>query len=473
MGFTNRLVFTDVVIVIWAVFGSQFAWFGLSESNIALSGRLQALALNYTGISLALSIVWVLLLTASGSRDRRVIGTGTTEYRLVVNSSLMLFGLFAIVAYLFKAELARGYLVTALPIGILGLIVTRWLWRQYLQSKRFDGAMSSRVLLLGSIDSVSHIAGELIARPEAGYRVVGACVSPASELRIVPGTDIVIFGTLDDTTSSIEASGADTVVVAGANELQPEAMRQLSWSLEPGRQHLVVAPGLTDIAGPRIHTRPVAGLPLIHVETPRYEGSKRAVKRLFDIAASLAMLLLLSLPLTAIAIVVKTTSAGPVFFRQTRVGLDGSNFAMLKFRSMVNDAEAKLAALADDQRDAGNSIMFKMADDPRITSAGKFLRRFSLDELPQLFNVLRGEMALVGPRPSLPSEVAQYEQHVNRRFLVKPGITGLWQVSGRSNLDWESTVRLDLYYVENWSLTGDLVILWRTFSAVLEREGAY
>jgi exopolysaccharide biosynthesis polyprenyl glycosylphosphotransferase len=250
-------------------------------------------------------------------------------------------------------------------------------------------------------------------------------------------------------------------------------MRELSWGLEPGHQHLVVAPSLTDIGGPRIHTRPVAGLPLIHVETPRYEGKRLFAKRSFDLLAAAALIVLLSPFLASIAIAIRLSTPGSVLFRQERIGINGVPFKMLKFRSMVVDAESQLGVLRGQTRLEGNSVMFKMKNDPRVTPIGRFLRRFSLDELPQLFNVFHGSMSLVGPRPPLGSEVSEYETHVHRRFLVKPGITGLWQVSGRSNLSWEDTVRLDLYYVENWSITGDVSILWRTARAVLAREGAY
>jgi exopolysaccharide biosynthesis polyprenyl glycosylphosphotransferase len=200
---------------------------------------------------------------------------------------------------------------------------------------------------------------------------------------------------------------------------------------------------------------------------------KRFSKRAFDLAAALILIILFSPLLAAAAVAVRLSTPGPVLFRQERVGLNGEHFFMLKFRSMVVDAEQRLTDLRDVDRAVGNSVMFKMKNDPRITPIGSFLRRFSLDELPQLFNVLGGSMSLVGPRPPLEREVAVYEHHVHRRFLVKPGITGLWQVSGRSNLSWEDTVRLDLYYVENWSITGDLLILWRTSRAVLARDGAY
>jgi exopolysaccharide biosynthesis polyprenyl glycosylphosphotransferase len=201
------------------------------------------------------------------------------------------------------------------------------------------------------------------------------------------------------------------------------------------------------------------------------EGGQGVAKRLFDVLAS-TLLIIVSSPLMAVvAILVKVESSGPVLFKQERVGMEGKHFPMLKFRSMVLDAEQHLTDLA--HHNEGSGLLFKMKNDPRVTRVGKLLRKFSLDELPQLFNVFAGSMSLVGPRPPLPSEVAAYEQDVRRRLLVKPGLTGLWQVSGRSNLSWQDSVRLDLYYVENWSLAGDLMILLRTFRAVFRGAGAY
>jgi exopolysaccharide biosynthesis polyprenyl glycosylphosphotransferase len=278
---------------------------------------------------------------------------------------------------------------------------------------------------------------------------------------------------LDRVVETMERYRADTVIVASGDDFPPRRIRELSWALEPGRQHLVLAPGLTDVGGPRIHTRPVAGLPLMHVEVPRYEGFKRFAKRSFDILGSLTLLVLLLPFLIVIAVAIRRGSPGPALFRQSRIGFGGRPFTMLKFRSMVVDAEAQREALERAGLNAGNEVLFKLRDDPRVTPVGRFLRRYSLDELPQLVNVLAGTMSLVGPRPPLAEEVSHYETHVHRRFLVKPGVTGLWQVSGRSDLDWEDSVRLDLYYVENWSITSDVVILWRTLRAVLRRIGAY
>jgi exopolysaccharide biosynthesis polyprenyl glycosylphosphotransferase len=471
--YTMRLFLTDLVVLVMVVFGVQYAWIGLGISDALGENPGGGVLAAYSIISTAIVLLWLAALQIYGTRDYRVLGSGTQEYRLIADATLRLFGLIAIAAFLFQLDLARGYILIALPVGLGGILLGRWRWRSWLGRQRRQGAYSSRVLLVGSVDSVAHIAREFERHPESGYRVIGACVPTTLIGDVLPGTDVVTFGNLDKVVQALNASGADTVVITSADELSPQRVRELSWSLEPGRQHLVVAPSLVDIGGPRIHTRPVAGLPLIHVETPRYEGGKKFAKRAFDIIASGIGIVLLLPVFGIIAAIIRLSSAGPVLFRQERVGYNGNRFDMLKFRSMVVDAEVQLANLLSEQRDEGNTVLFKMRNDPRVTPIGKFLRRFSLDELPQLFNVFGGSMSIVGPRPPLQREVVQYEDHVHRRFLVKPGITGLWQVSGRSNLSWEDTVRLDLYYVENWSLTGDVVILWRTAKAVFERDGAY
>jgi exopolysaccharide biosynthesis polyprenyl glycosylphosphotransferase len=470
--FGKRLAITDLVVIAWAVVGTQIAWFGTFDAELNVSEYRAGFGLNYTLVSVALIVTWAVILTGFGTRDSRFIGSGNNEYRRVVDATVRLFGVVAIIAFLFQLNLARGYIILAFPIGLFALLASRWMWRQWLSAQRLRGRFSSRVLLVGSRTSVTSIARDLARAPEAGYSVVGACI-PGDTIGEYLMNTVPVSANLDQLQTVMEATGADTVVVTSSDELSPERIRELSWSLEPGRQHLVLAPSLTDVGGPRIHMRPVAGLPLIHVETPRYEGMKRVSKRTFDVVSSVTLILLLSPILLGVAVGVRLSTPGPFLFRQVRVGLDGSHFNMLKFRSMVVDAEERLDALNELARNEGNAVMFKMKNDPRVTPIGGFLRRFSLDELPQLFNVLGGSMSLVGPRPPLDSEVAIYENHVHRRFLVKPGITGLWQVSGRSNLSWEDTVRLDLYYVENWSITGDILILWRTLRAVLARDGAY
>jgi exopolysaccharide biosynthesis polyprenyl glycosylphosphotransferase len=470
--YAARLVATDLIVIAWAVIGTQIAWFGTLDAQLDIEKYRGGFALSYSLVSVVLILAWVTFLAMFGTRDSRVIGTGNNEYKRVVDATVRLFGIVAIVAFLFQLDLARGYIILALPVGTLALLASRWIWRQWLTAQRAKGRYSSRVILVGSRVSVTAIAKDLRRVPQAGYVVVGACVPGDTIGEYLFGT-IPVSSNLEQLQVTMNVVGADTVVVTSSDELPPERIRELSWSLEPGRQHLVLAPSLTDVGGPRIHMRPVAGLPLIHVETPRYEGLKRFSKRAFDILASSFMIVVLSPILLGVAAGVRLSTPGAVLFQQARVGLNGKHFQMLKFRSMVVDAESQLTSLQSSQREEGNVVMFKMKNDPRVTPIGGFIRRFSLDELPQLFNVLGGSMSLVGPRPPLDREVAIYENHVHRRFLVKPGITGLWQVSGRSNMYWEDTVRLDLYYVENWSITGDLMILWRTARAVLARDGAY
>jgi exopolysaccharide biosynthesis polyprenyl glycosylphosphotransferase len=270
----------------------------------------------------------------------------------------------------------------------------------------------------------------------------------------------------------LRSENADTVMFTSSDHLTPERMRRLSWELERGGQRLILSPSLNDVAGRRIQTQPVAGLPLIHIEAPTYTGPQRVVKRAIDLVGSAFLLVVLSPLLVVAAIAVKATSRGPVFYVQERIGRTGNSFGILKFRSMVRDADARLGELLAAQG-TGSSPLFKIHEDPRLTRVGRVLRRYSIDELPQLLNVFRGEMSLVGPRPQRPAEVALYDNAARRRLAVRPGMSGLWQVSGRSRLSWEEALRLDLYYIENWSLAADLVILWRTARAVVGSDGAY
>ncbi|MDY0910387.1 sugar transferase [Microbacterium sp. CFBP9034] len=425
-----------------------------------------------SAVVVVLGAVVLALLSLTGSRTSRVVGVGSQEYRAIVQSTFLAFTSAALLAYILDVDGLEFVLGIGLIAVTVGLVTSRWLWRRWLVAKRRQGAMSNRVLLVGSEESVAVTARDLKRTPAAGLHVVGACTPSGRVADYIPGTDIAVSGSVDNLIQALQRVDADTVLISSSNELSPSMVRSLSWQLEPGRHHLIVAPSLTDIGGPRLHTRPVAGLPLVHVETPRYTGGKLHAKRTFDLVAAGILILLLAPVLIGVAIAVRTSSPGAVFFRQERIGLGGERFHMLKFRSMYVDAEDRLTELAA-QANRGNDIMFKMRDDPRVTGVGKVLRRFSIDELPQLFNVLLGDMSLVGPRPPLEREVEQYADAVHRRFLVKPGITGLWQVSGRSDLDWDETVRLDLFYVENWTLTGDLTILLKTVKAVLKSEGAY
>jgi len=471
--YARWLAFTDFLVVLWVVVGAQLLRFGVTNADVSRDSGAFGIELNYTLITTALILVWLLALSVFRTREARVIGAGFDEYRQLTVATLTTFGLAAVVFYLAKLDIARAYVLMALPLGLVVLLLSRWLWRQWLQARRRQGHDTYRVVLVGSLSSALPIVRDLARAYGAGYRVLAAVVPDGTGLATLPGTRTPVSTDISRIRELMLAYRADTLVIASTDHLPADRVRELSWQLEPGRQHLVMAPNLTDVGGPRIHMRPVAGLPLMHVETPAFEGAQLFLKRMFDIFGSGLLIVVLSPLLAGVAIAVKASSRGPVLFGQERVGHQGRPFRMLKFRSMVSNAEDLLPSLLDRQRDAGNSVMFKLKDDPRVTSVGRFIRRHSIDELPQLFNVFGGSMSLVGPRPPLAREVATYDRHVHRKFLVKPGITGLWQVNGRSSLSWDESVRLDLFYVENWSLMGDIIILWRTLKAVIRRDGAY
>lgn len=478
--YAHRLMFTDFLVILLVVTGVQILWLGVeTEAEFTVArGWSPDGAVGYGLISAVIILWWMAVLSFTGTRRPRVIGVGTAEYKAIADGGFGLFAVVVALVFFLNLDVARGYLLLVFPVGILFLILSRWYWRKWLAAQRERGHYTSRVLLAGSAVTVEHVAEELIRNPGAGYEVVGACLpSTRKANRDYVGT-VPVVGSVEDAQVAMKRVSADTVVLTGADELGPQTVRELSWNLDQSEYSLVVAPSLTDISGPRIHVQPVAGLPLIQVETPRQEGVRALVKRAFDIGVSGVVLLILAVPMLLIAAAIKITSRGPVLFCQERVGHQGKPFTMLKFRSMAKSAESQLDALDHPdhhgERPSGaDHVLFKMKQDPRVTGVGRLLRRYSLDELPQLLNVLTGSMSLVGPRPSLMREVELYEHHVHRRFLVKPGMTGLWQVSGRSDLPWEEAVRLDLYYVENWSLTTDLIIVWRTGRAVLRGAGAY
>jgi exopolysaccharide biosynthesis polyprenyl glycosylphosphotransferase len=468
---SSRLLgIVDACVITWAVVGAFVLRFA-AEREPTVNGNETA----YVWISPLLIIVWWGMLGAWNSRQSRILGAGPEEYKRVAAASLWLFGLIAIFSYVFRIDTARGYVGIALPVGLGGLLLARWLVRQHLNVNRKNGNSMYRLMLVGGPGAVAHLASSLLTSRQAGYLPVAAYTPGASEKRTSePTSGLPILGHSSETSSilaAIENCGADAVAISAGVQLHPQALRHLGWELASRNIGLIMAPALTDVAGPRIHTQQVAGLPLIHVTTPTLEGGQRVAKRLFDIAASGTLIVLAAPIMVLIALVVKLDSSGPILFRQERVGKEGAPFKMLKFRSMVVDAEQQLTKLAD--RNEGSGVLFKIKNDPRITRVGGVLRKYSLDELPQLFNIFCGSMSLVGPRPPLPREVAAYEHDVRRRLLVKPGLTGLWQVSGRSNLSWQDSVRLDLYYVENWSLAGDLVIILRTIRAVFHSTGAY
>lgn len=468
--YARTLSLTDGAVVLWASIGALIVRFGVPETDSIASSTAPYLAL-----SLIVAFAWWLMLLLSGSRDATVLGHGTEEFKRVLQASLWLFGVIAIVSYSVRYDTARGYLAVALPSGLVVLLLSRAIVRKYLHLERQLGRSNHDVLVVGDSHSAEHLVRALNRHPMAGYKPVGVYLP--SSYPIPPNllqSDVPVVGNATDVDSiiaDIEALSPDAVALSGGLQLPPRTIRALGWALAEMNVRLIMVPALTDVAGPRIHTQPVAGLPLVHVSTPNLEKGQRLLKRTFDILGSVTLICLFAPVLVAVALAVRVDSPGPVIFKQTRVGTAGAPFSMYKFRSMVLDAENQLEKLRGDSE--GNDVLFKLKSDPRVTRVGRFIRRYSLDELPQLFNVLLGTMSLVGPRPPLPSEVEKYDTHAHRRLLVRPGMTGLWQVSGRSLLSWDDTVRLDLYYVENWSLVGDAAILLRTLRAVVGRHGAY
>ena len=418
----------------------------------------------------ALVPAWPVLLGASGAYSERVFGTGSDEYRRVGRAGFALLALAGFVSYAAALDLSRALVVVAVPLLTLGTLLGRYGGRAVLRRLRARGRCGKRVVAVGRGGAVLELAEQLTRQHYAGLEVVAFCVTVADRARVTALTDVPVGG-LDDVVSLAGQLRADTIAVTSASETAAQYLRELSWQLEGTGIELLVAPGLMEVAGPRLHIRPFEGLPLLSVEQPRFEGASRMVKGAFDRCAAAVALLLLAPVLLGIALAVRLSSAGPVLYRQERVGVHGRTFTMLKFRSMVADADRDVDRLRDGNISDG--LLFKLRVDPRVTPVGRWLRRLSLDELPQLVNVLGGSMSLVGPRPPLPNEVAQYDSSVRRRLLVKPGLTGLWQISGRSDLSWEESVRLDLRYVENWSLAMDMLILWKTARAVLSSSGAY
>jgi exopolysaccharide biosynthesis polyprenyl glycosylphosphotransferase len=349
------------------------------------------------------------------------------------------------------------------------------MWRGYVARKRGEGGYQTAVLAIGERDAVANLASELTRNPADGYQVVGVGIPgygpPRCEHIIVNDRAIPIVGGETHALEAIRSCGADTVAIAGTEHFGVRGIRRLIWNLEPMGVDLVVSTGVMDVALSRLVMRPIAGIPLLHIEKPQYRFAKRFQKRAFDFCFALAALTV-TLPILLItAIAIKMSSKGPVFYSSERIGIDGRPFSMLKFRTMVEDADKQLDSLLD--KNESDGLLFKIRRDPRITSVGRILRRFSIDELPQFINVLRQEMSVVGPRPPLRREVEAYDCDVLRRLLVKPGITGLWQVSGRSDLSWDKAVRLDLSYVDNWSMVGDMLIITKTLRAVFRRNGAY
>ncbi len=418
-----------------------------------------------------LPLTWVVMLWANGAYDRRYLGLGTEEYKRVARASVAVAATVSFLAFATKTDLSRLSVAVALVAALCYILIMRAVARRMLhRARRRSGHATHRTLLVGTLPEALEICTAVARTPAAGLVPVGIHLTDGYSAARGLMTPVPVYPPRDDILSLVRELHADTIAVCGSVSAEPGELRRLAWQLEGTGVDLVVAPQLTDIAGPRVHIRPIEGLPLLHVEEPTLSGVAWLGKNVMDRVAAAVGLVLLAPLFVAVAIGIKISDPGPVFFRQARVGHEGRVFKVWKFRTMYVDAEERRAALMDQNESDGH--FFKIRNDPRIFPFGRFLRQTSIDELPQLINVLKGEMSLVGPRP-LPADDGDYLGDVRRRLLVRPGITGLWQVSGRSDLSWDEAVRLDLYYVDNWSLAYDLHILWRTIGVVLARKGAY
>ncbi|MFH8443181.1 sugar transferase [Streptomyces sp. NPDC018026] len=416
---------------------------------------------------------WLLVLGAlavSRSWSPAVLGQGAEEFRRLGRSLFMATVVLALGGIALTSRNIKLWIFVAVPAIAIFTMVARYALRVRLHRQRKQGRCLRPVLAAGSPATVRDLIARTRRFPHLGWRVDAVCTTDdgleGDQLDGVP-----VVGPLEHVAHHVSRDGYRVVAVTPDPHWSPHRLQRLAWNLEGSDAEMVVAPVLMEVAGPRLHVDAVLGIPLLRVSMPTFTGGRRAVKAVVDRLGAAVLLTLFAPLMVFVALLVLMDSRGGAFYRQRRVGKDGREFTILKFRTMVAGADGARAALAD--RNEGAGLLFKLRRDPRVTRVGAVLRRYSVDELPQLFNVLTGSMSLVGPRPPLPEESAAYGPDIRRRLLVKPGLTGLWQISGRSDLPWDEAVRLDLRYVEDWSLALDTVILWKTLRAVVHGQGAY
>lgn len=410
-------------------------------------------------IAFVVLLGWLYFLWLNGSRDVKILGFGADEYKRLINATLLSFTFIAFISYIFKLEISRAFVLVVFPFGLLTLFITRRFLRKKLLVDRKKGRYLSNVLLIHT-DEIDPVETRLNLAEYAGFKIT-------EKIKKLDSADLDFKEVLEKAINT----NCDQIMIGQTAKVSASDLRKLGWALENTDIDLVVAPAVTEIAGPRLKVSNVEGLPLLHLEQPSFSGGARFTKRFIDIFIAIIGLVVVSPILLIVALVIKASDVGSVIYKQKRIGKNNKEFIVYKFRTMYEGShEQREKIMAEMNKDPR---LAKNPQDPRVTKPGLFLRRWSIDEIPQLINVLKGEMSLVGPRPPLAEEVNRYEKSEKRRLLVKPGLTGLWQVSGRSELDWEDAVRLDLYYVENWSLTLDLLIILRTAAAVWRGEGAY
>lgn len=410
-------------------------------------------------------------LAVSRSWAPAVLGQGAEEFRRLGRSLFTATVVLALGGIALTSRNIKLWIFVAVPAIALVTMTERYVLRLWLHKQRKEGLCLRPVLAAGSPATVRDLITRTRKFPHLGWRVDGVCTTDDLELDGDQLDGVPVVGRLTDVAKHVEHDGYRVVAVTPDPYWTPDRLQRLAWNLEGSEAEMVVAPVLMEVAGPRLHVDAVLGIPLLRVSMPAFTGGRRAIKGVVDRVGAAVLLLLFAPLMLLVGLLVLVDSRGGAFYRQRRVGKDGREFTILKFRTMVAGADRARAELA--HRNEGAGPLFKLRRDPRVTRVGAMLRRYSIDELPQLFNVLTGSMSLVGPRPPLPEESAAYGPDIRRRLLVKPGLTGLWQISGRSDLPWEEAVRLDLRYVEDWSLALDTVILWKTLRAVLYGQGAY
>ncbi|GAA1520081.1 sugar transferase [Nocardioides humi] len=467
-----------LAVFTWCVFALDVAIIAL-VGTLALLGRERlSIFTRHSSVHEQLGVVgplsiaaWLLVTALMGGYRRDLLGSGAEEFKRVFQACIVTAGLVGVGCYLAKYQLARGFFVLAFTLGPILLLAGRWYARRLLHALRQRGRLQVRVLVAGSPEGVDEMTAALRRESWLGYSVIGSVLPSDRDVAEETRGGIPVLGTIDHLTSVADEQRADLVVFASGSIPDPTHMKESIWALEDQNVDVALAPHLDDISHERIRIRPVGGVPLIQVDSPTWADAGTLGKRSFDVIGALLLLVLLVPILLVATAAIWLHDRGPILFRHGRVGRNGEPFECLKLRTMRVDAERMIGRLQE--QTGRNALLFKMKDDPRVTRPGRWLRRFSIDELPQLVNVLRGEMSLVGPRPQVDREVALYDGPMSRRLLVRPGMTGLWQVSGRNNLDAGEAMRLDLYYVDNWSMLQDLNILVRTLRAVVSSDGAY
>jgi exopolysaccharide biosynthesis polyprenyl glycosylphosphotransferase len=426
-------------------------------------------------VSVGLFIFWMVALWVGRSRDPKVLDSGAMQYQTVMRCSFHVFAWIAIATLVLQLRPSRMFICIAGILGLSLLLLSRRAWRTWVLKRRQHGRYLAKALVIGGVRSAQDVTQRFLADPGHGIQVAGVWVpdrvAGRRESMQVGKSSVPIMGTESNLDVALAVEEIDTVVVTDTEHLGHDGMRELAWALEGRGVDLLVAPNVVDVAGPRIHLDAHNNMPLIYLSGPTYSRTKTVGRAVFDRTFAALVLVASSPVLLAAAIAIKCTSRGPVFYRSVRIGAHGVPFEIYKLRTMVADAEKRRDALMP--FNIGSGPLFKMPDDPRVTRVGRFLRKHSVDELPQFINVLKGDMSVVGPRPLLPGDLDDSGEFGKRRLLVKQGVTGLWQVSGRSDLSWEDSVRLDLDYVENWSMIRDLQIIVQTLRVVLQRHGAY